>query len=229
LIAYFFKKKFLKGIFDAGLHVISKMRKDAKLLKLYSGQQKKRGRRKKFDGIVNFDDLFDDLEDVVTDDPTITLRSTIAYSVALEQNVLVIMLRKKYSNGKIMAALLFSSDVSMNPVDAYNYYRTRFQIEFVIRDAKQYGGLEHCQSLVKERIDFHINMSFSAINIARIKEHERNLNNTNNAICFVANQRVRFHNEMLIKSIFPMLGLDLPIFKSHPAYENALSFGAIHA
>ena len=69
-------------------------------------------------------------------------------------------------------------------------------------------------------------MSFAAITIARIKEYQRN---TTNAVCSVATQQVRHHNEMLIQSIFPMLGLDPLEFKSHPAYEQALSYGPIHA
>jgi hypothetical protein len=222
--AYFFKEKFVTGICNAGLHVISKMRKDAQLLALYSGPQKARGRRKKFDGSVDFSQL----EDVATDDPTITLRSVIAYSVALKCNVLVVMARKQRSDGAIMEALLFSTDTSMVALDVFYYYAARFQIEFVIRDAKQHTGLTHCQSWVKERIDFHINISFAAVNIARIKEYERLATAPENAACSVGSQRVRFHNEMLISAIFSILGLDPVVFKSHPAYEQALSFGSFY-
>jgi hypothetical protein len=222
--AYFFKEKFITGICIAGLHVVSKMRKDAKLLSLYSGPQKLRGRRKKFDGAINFDEL----EDIPTDEKDITLRATIAYSVALKRNILVVVVRKTRSDGKIMEAILFSTNTSMAPIDVYQYYRARFQIEFVIRDAKQYAGLTHCQSLAKERIDFHINMSFAAINIAKIKEQERLAGYTKNQSCSIATQHVRYHNEMLIQSIFPILGLDPLEFKSHPAYEQALSYGAVH-
>ena len=223
--AYFFKEKFVTGICATGLHVISKMRKDVRLLSLYSGPQKSRGRRKKFGGNLNFDEL----EDVATDNLDITLRATVAYSMALKRNVLVVVVRKKRSDGKIMEAILFSTDISMGPVDVYQYYRARFQIEFVIRDAKQYAGLAHCQSRDKERIDFHINISFAAINIAKIKEQERLAGVTNKTVCSIATQHVRHHNEMLIQSIFPILGLDSLAFKSHPNYEQALSFGAVHA
>lgn len=222
--AYFFKEKFVTGICKAGLHIISKMRKDARLLALYDGPQKARGRRKKFNGPVDFNQL----KDIATDDPEITLRSVVAYSVALERNVLVVMARKLRSNGVVMEALLFATDVSMSPLDVYHYYGARFQIEFVIRDAKQHMGLTHCQSWVKERIDFHINLSFAAVNIARIKEYERLENASADAACSVGDQRTRFHNEMLIQSIFPMFDLDPLAFKSHPAYEQALSFGSIN-
>lgn len=223
--AYFFKEKFVTGICIAGLHVISKMRKDVRLLSLYSGPQKARGRRRKFSGSLDFDDL----EDIATEDLDITLRATVAYAAALKRNVLVVVARKKRSDGKGMEAILFSTDTSMAPIDVYQHYRARFQIEFVIRDAKQYAGLTHCQSRNKERIDFHINISFARINIAKIKEQERLVGDTKYAACSIATQHVKHHNEMLIQSIFPMLGLDLLEFKSHPDYERALSYGAIHA
>jgi len=223
--AYFFKEKFVTGICNAGLHVISKMRKDARLLSLYSGQQKSRGRRRKFSGKFNADEL----EDIYTDSPDITLRASIAYSMALKQNILVVVVRKKRSDAKIMEAYLFSTDIFMAPIDVYQYYRARFQIEFVIRDAKQHAGLAHCQSRSKERIDFHINISFAAINIAKIKEQERLAGSAKSVTCSIATQHVRHHNEMLIQSIFPILGLDPLEFKSHPCYEQALSFGAVHA
>lgn len=222
--AYFFKEKFVSGIRKLGLHVIGKMRVDARLLSLYSGPQKKRGRRKKFDGPVDFDLL----PDIATDDLTITLRAAEVYSTAMQTNILAVMVRKVRADGKVMVAFLFSTDTAMSPLDVYSYYSIRFQIEFVIRDAKQHAGLTHCQSLKNERINFHINMSFAAINIARIEDYERTYSSTENFICSVATQRTRYHNEMLISSIFPIFGLDPLVFKSHPAYQQALSFGAVH-
>lgn len=200
------------------------MRIDASLLLLYNGPQKAHRRRKKYDGIVNFDAL----AVIVTDDPLITLRSTIAYSVALKRSVHVVMVRKQRSNGKYMEALLFATDIKMTALDVYEYYRARFQIEFVIRDAKQNTGLTHCQSRDKDRIDFHINISFAAVNIARINEQERTAGALAGTPSSVATQKVRAHNEMLIQSIFPMFGLDPLAFKSTPAYEQALNYEAIH-
>ena len=223
--AYFFKEKFVTGICNTGLHVICKMRKDARLRSLYIGSQKSRGRRRKFGEVVDFNML----SDIATEDPDITLRAEVMYSVGLERNILVVMARKARSDGRIMEALLFSTDTQMTSIDVYHYYGARFQIEFVIRDAKQHTGLADCQSWVKERIDFHINISFLTVGIARIKEYERLAEALAGTACSVASQRVKYHNEMLIRSIFPILGLDLLEFKSHPAYDQALSFGVIHA
>jgi hypothetical protein len=46
-------------------------------------------------------------------------------------------------------------------------YRTRFQLEFVFRDAKQFTGLTHCQARNKEALAFAFNASLSSVNVAR--------------------------------------------------------------
>lgn len=223
--AYFFKEKFVTGICDSGLHIVSKMCKDAKLIALYSGPQKQRGRRKKFAGKVDFDTL----PVVGTNEPDITLQSVTAYSVALKRVVLVVRVRKVISNGRMLEALLFSTDTSLTPLEVYEYYTARFQIEFVIRDAKQHTGLTHCQSWVRERIDFHLNLSFAVVNVAKIKELERTGGAKNGAACSITTQHVRHHNEMLIQTFFDELDLDICQFKKHPGYERALSYGAVYA
>lgn len=44
--AYFAKLKYVAGVVIMGLHVISKLRKDARLRRIYTGKQKSRGRKK---------------------------------------------------------------------------------------------------------------------------------------------------------------------------------------
>jgi len=61
--AFFAKEKYVNGLVLLGLHVISKLRKDARLLRLYQGPQKPRGRKKKFDrGNIGEDDFKNSLK-----------------------------------------------------------------------------------------------------------------------------------------------------------------------
>lgn len=48
------------------------------------------------------------------------------------------------------------------------YYRLRFQIEFLIRDAKQHAGLEHCRVRSKRKLDFHFNMALTTVSIVKM-------------------------------------------------------------
>lgn len=48
------------------------------------------------------------------------------------------------------------------------YYRLRFQIEFIYRDAKQFTGLENCRARSENKLDFHFNMTLTATNVTKV-------------------------------------------------------------
>jgi len=55
---HFLRKKYVNDMVSLGFHAISKLRKDARLRRIYTGPQKAKGRRKKFDiGKINFVDF----------------------------------------------------------------------------------------------------------------------------------------------------------------------------
>lgn len=65
--------------------------------------------------------------------------------------------------------IYFSTDTEMDPLEILKIYRTRFQIEFLYRDAKQHTSLTKYEAMSKEKLDFHINASLTAINLAKVK------------------------------------------------------------
>lgn len=71
-------------------HVISKLRSDAQLFYLYQGAQKKRGRRRKFAGRVDFNDL-SGFEKIETNESKITLYTSAVWSVSLKRAVRVVI------------------------------------------------------------------------------------------------------------------------------------------
>ena len=97
-----------------------------------------------------------------------TAYTLIAYSKALKQKVrLVIWVMP---NGK--HKLFFSTKTSMSGEEVLRTYRSRFQIEFCFRDAKQYTGLTHCQARHKNQLDFSYNASFASQNVAKVMMKE---------------------------------------------------------
>ena len=52
--------------------------------------------------------------------------------------------------------------------NAFQYYTTHFQEEFCFRDAKQFLGLTDCQARDKRKLEFAINSSFTALNVAKM-------------------------------------------------------------
>ena len=55
--SFYAKTKFINGVVEHGMHVVSKLRHDADLRWLYTGEQKAKGRPRKFADKVRFDDL----------------------------------------------------------------------------------------------------------------------------------------------------------------------------
>jgi len=59
-------------------------------------------------------------------------------------------------------------------VKIVRYYRSRFKIEFLYRDAKEFTGLTICQARSENKLDFHFNAALTAKKLAKqdsIKAH----------------------------------------------------------
>jgi len=83
---YYAKSKFVKAVRKVGLHIIGKLRHDANLRYLYTGSQKKCGKRRQYDGKVKFDDL-SRLEYVGEMEPDIHLYTAIVNNVNLKCSI----------------------------------------------------------------------------------------------------------------------------------------------
>lgn len=228
--AAFAKKKYVEGLASLGLHVISKLRKDARLRRPYTGPQKVRGRKRLFDnGKVNDEDFAQSTVDVIEGKKNhrIELRSALLYSVSLQQIIKVVQVRNYQGTEKYGEALLFSTDLDLNALTIYECYVSRFQIEFVIRDAKSFAGLNDCQSRDKRRLHYHFNASFLALNTAKIEDSEAQKNNAAPHPFSMANYTRKYYVEIVVNQIISRFGFDPTLIKSHPAYKSLLSFGEI--
>lgn len=196
--AFFSKQPFVSGLQELGFHLISRLRDDANLMYIYTGERTgKKGRPKIFDGKIDFANLdYSHLEKLSTDENDGELYSTIAYSKSLKRNIrLVIWISKKGTH-----KLYFSTDTNMSGMDVIQYYRTRFQIEFCYRDAKQFTGLSHSQARNIKRLDFAFNASFTAVNAAKIMMKE-------NDIPFsIAALKSLLYNSYILKRFFELSG-----------------------
>lgn len=172
----FAKQKFLDGIEDnTNLFVISKLRKDANARYLYEGQQKKgRGRPKKYDGKVCWDDLNEKHAFLVDETEEYRLYELTVWMVQFQRKLKVAIERKKDKKGAWKTTkILFSTDLMLSAQQIYQWYNLRFQIEFAFRDAKQETGLTHCQARNKQAIHFHVNMALMSVNIAKAVARKR--------------------------------------------------------
>ena len=171
--AFFSIRPFVDGIKEQGFHLVSRFRDTASLYYVYTGpRSNKPGRPKTLDGKINYKKLdLTRMTKMHIEGLEGTAYTLIAYSKALKQKVrLVIWVMP---NGK--HKLFFSTKTSMSGEEMLCTYRSRFQIEFCFRDAKQYTGLAHCQARHKNQLDFSYNTSFASQNVAKVMMKENGL------------------------------------------------------
>jgi hypothetical protein len=227
--AFFAKKKYVDGVVSLGLHVISKLRKDARFRRLYTGPQKARGRKRKFEmGKVDFNDFSGSVVTQITvNDEHVELRSCILYSESLKRKVKVVLVTRLLSDNKCQEIMLFSTDLEMGALQVFQFYTARFQIEFIFRDAKNFTGLNDCQSRDSRRLHYHFNASLLALNAARLQDAaQQKIEQTQHSFS-MANIARKYYVEIVINQFISMFGFDQTLIKSHPNYNNMLTFGSI--
>jgi DDE superfamily endonuclease len=222
--AFYSKFKWVNGVVGLGLHAIGKLRADANLKVLYTGVQKPKGRRRQFDGKLDCSDLsrFEFVQDL---DKTTKLYTTSVYSVSLKRNIRLVYLLKKKDH-KRSFILLFSTDLEIAPYDLYWFYKARFHIEFIFRDAKQFTGLEDCQSCDADKLDFHFNASLTALNLAKVDLLNQHASPEPISFSIASYKRLAL-NDHLLERFISMFALDPTLMKLQPAYEAMRSYGLI--
>lgn len=225
--SYYVKDKYVNGSVAAGLHVVSKLRKDARLFKPYTGPQKARGRKRIYDKErVKFADFKDPIATKDDNGEPIELKSCIVYSPSMKRMIKVVLVTKIVEN-KHGEALLFSTDTAQDTLEIYQLYAARFQIEFVFRDSKGFTGLADCQSRNERRINYHLNVSLLSLNVAKLEDRVLQKKMGVDHAFSMTNWVRKFHVEIVINQFISMFGLDPMLIKLHPLYEALLSFGNI--
>jgi hypothetical protein len=224
---YFAKRKFVSGVCSLNLHLISKLRVDARLRDLYTGAQKRRGRRRRFDGQVSLDDLRR-FESVGCPDADIHLYTAVVNSLSLQRTIRVVVVVNRKEKEKPRLAILFSTDTELSATSIYRFYKARFQLEFLFRDAKQLTGLVECQARDEKALQFHFNAALSTVNLAKVEA--QGFSRSNVAMVFsLASWKQRYFNEQFLEVLISKLELEPQMIKNHPQYEYLRDYGAIAA
>lgn len=226
---FYSKKKFIDGVVGLHLHVVSKLRNDADMRYLYTGVQKPRGAKRKYDGKVNLSNLAR-LTQVRQLEEQLNLYTTIVWHVSLKRQIRLACLVDTRKTGKTGYALLFSTDIELDAERIVEYYKARFQIEFIFRDAKQFTGLCDAQTRQPQSLDFHFNASLTALNLAKHDDQLRfakdNQEQSLTPFSMASYKRIAF-NDHLLERFISMLDLNPTLIKSHPNYQNLRSYGII--
>ena len=223
--AYFSKKTFVDNMINkAGMHVISRLRKDADLLYFYKGKPTgKKGRPKTYDGKINLKNIDKKRFECIEDNDDVTIYSSIIYSKGLKRKIKLVYVKLKKNNKHL---LYFATDIELEALQILDYYKKRFQIEFLYRDGKQHTGLNDCQARSENKLHFHFNASLTAINIAKIK-HWLSVPKQERGAFSMSNVKTMYHNILLLKRFINVFAIPAYKLINNKNVKELINFGKI--
>ena len=204
--AYFSKEPFTTELTQNGFELVSRLRNDSYLRYRFSGQQKGgKGRPKQYDGKVDFNNLDMDHFTLIENDSQSKIYKTEVHSKALKRfiNLVIVYTHRK---NKLSHQLYFSTDLNLDANLLLEYYQTRFQIEFIYRDAKQFTGLNDFQGRSKQNLSFHFNTSLTSVNLAKMI-HWISIPKENRKAFSMSSVKTMYHNQLLINRFINVFGI----------------------
>jgi hypothetical protein len=226
--AYFSKKPFVDAILSVGLHFISRLRDDSVLKYKYYGEKTGRqGRPKQYNGKVdvkNLDTNYFSLDLLIED---IKIYSAVVYSKAFKRDIKLAVAIFFKDGKEIARKLYFSTDLEQEGEKIVRYYRSRFQIEFLYRDAKQFTGLTTCQARSKNKLDFHFNAALTAINLA--KQDWLSTKNGTLKPFSMADYKTLYNNTLMLERFMCRFAINPNTAKNQKIVKELLDYGKIAA
>ena len=223
---YFMKDSFITPLLGEGLHVITKMRPDADLRYLYHGPKLKApGRPRMYAGKVDCKHIDKRRIRKFEEDEWTICYSAVVYSMILKRLVRIVYLQDKHSGHY---EIFVCTDSGLSAALIIKYYRLRFQIEFLIRDAKQHCGLVECQARSENKLYFHFNMALSAVSVAKAACW-LSLPKEKREAFSMRNIKLMFYNKIMTETIFSNLGLELSCKKIKQLFDQCLNIAALAA
>jgi hypothetical protein len=229
---YYSKKSWIDGVRALELHVIGKLRSDAHLKYFYTGEQKPRGRKRRYSDVIDWSTIDSPPKDAAgfewsaTVDEEIDIYRAWVYSPAFKRAIQVVYLLKVTPTTSSYV-LLFCTDETLSAVDVYCYYKARFAIEFIFRDSKQYLGLTHCQARDTQKLEFHVNSVLLTLNLLKIHWFKTRTDEAIAQPFSVANYKRRAFNEYLLQTFIARSGLEQTMEKYQTQYLHCLEIGLI--
>jgi hypothetical protein len=227
---YFGVMTFVQPVTEMGIVLISCLKSNYALF--YAplpddGKGKpKRGRPKKKDGRINWDKLNEERLPIVFQNKDKVVRSALAFVDCLKRMVKLVAVDYLKEDGSLLTRkLYFCTDVDKTYDWILERYHGRYWIEFTFRDGKQFVGVAHCQSTDAKKIENHINLSLTAVSLAKAA-HWLPLPIESRGAFSMAELKTYYHNLMLIDRFSYALGLDPTVTKNNPNIISILFSGS---
>jgi hypothetical protein len=236
--AYFSRNPFISKVCEENIEIISRLRDDANLMYPYLGPHpKRRGRKCRFQGKFdarNLDESYFSCCLIQKDEgknENYALYEATLYSISLKRDIRVVVQQHFDEQNNIKKhKIFFSTDTSLSGIDIFLFYKSRFQIEFLYRDAKQFTGLEHCQSRSETKLDFHFNTALTTVSLAKVAYY-LNVSEEQRGTFSMADVKTQCINEKILELIISQCGddpNDILIKAIEKIRPIVLDFGKIH-
>jgi len=227
--AWFSKKPFVDQITEMDMHLVSRLRDDADLKYLYLGPSTgKKGRPRKYAGKVITDNIDANYFELIGQNQEATVYSAIVHSKALKRNIRLVHVTYTSNKGKLTRKLYFSTDTQMDALEILDCYQSRFQIEFLYRDAKQHTGLNDSQARSENKLNFQFNAALTTINIAKV-EHWLSQPKEVRKPFSMADIKTMNHNRLLLQRFIDVFGVNAYSAKNRNHVNELIYYGTIAA
>jgi putative transposase len=176
LDGFYGNQHYLKYCQEKGLKMISKLKSNAHLILPYTGKQKEgRGRPKKYDEKLVYSKIPKEAlltlpKDHKLNKPNTKVWALQVYADTMRQHLIQVVIIQNFSpeTNKVGQTILFTDDLTLDPLLLIKYYSLRFQIEFDFRDAKQFFGLSDFKNYKENQLTNAVNIAFTCKLISQI-------------------------------------------------------------
>ena len=228
LDGYFGNNNTLQMVRDCGLHLISKLRRDAALYLPPTTPYQGRGRPTIYGEKFNPKDIDGKYRVSTQTQGNIT---TEVYQMRCQHKRfpdplnIVCLLKINAKTQEKSHALLFSSDLELDAETMIDYYSLRFQIEFNFRDAKQFYGLDDFMNVKEIPINNAANLSMFMVNVgAKLRE----MFGSEHPGLGVLDIKARYRGLRYLQETLKTLPQKPETIVIHNIAEHLRSIGAIH-
>jgi hypothetical protein len=226
--AYFSKRPIVEAVKSGGLEFISRLRADSVLRYKFEGAPTgKKGAPRKFDGLLDVNDFNPNRFSLDLSNEEITIYSLVVYSQAFRMDI-KLAIAIFYKDGKETARnLYFSTDLKQAGEKIVRYFQSRFQIEFLYRDAKQFTGLTTCQARSKNKLDFHFNAALTAVNLA--KQDWLSTKGQEAKPFSMSDYKTMYNNTLMLERFMCVFAINPNTPKNQKIVKELLDYGKIAA
>ena len=214
---------------ELGFSMVSRLQSNIYLRYAYRGEKKQgRGRPKSYDGQVDIKDLRPDYFNILKKTADEVVYEGIVHVRSLGRWCRVVIVHIIKDEKVHKALVYFSTDETMTGEKVYQYYKMRYQIEFLFRDTKNHLGLEDSQSRQAKALDFHFNSSLTTLNIAKAMYWYSIVKEERPAFS-IQDIKTQHVNQFILDRLISIYGKDPNVEKNNPLIKELYDLGRIAA